>query len=85
MNLEQKILKALEHKALSTDELSLHLGSEVTLDQINHALYFLREQKSWVVKHPVVGGGCKTCACSISYVWRLSLSGRQELAKQQGT
>jgi hypothetical protein len=43
----------------------------------------LRDQKSWIVKHPVIGGGCKTCACSITYSWRLSLSGRQELAKIQ--
>ncbi len=85
MSLEQKILKALEIRSLSTDELSNHLGPEVSIDQINNALYQLREQKSWVVKHPVMGGGCKTCACSVSYVWRLSLSGRQELAKQQGT
>lgn len=85
MSLEEKILRALELRPLSTDELANHLGSEVSLDQINAALYQLREQKGLVVKHPVIGGGCKTCACSVSYVWRLSLSGRQELAKQQGT
>jgi hypothetical protein len=82
MNLEQRILQALGPRALSTEELSSQLGSEVSSDDISKALFHLREQKSWVVKHPVFGDGCKTCACSVSYVWRLSLSGRQELAKQ---
>jgi hypothetical protein len=84
MSLEQTILKALEVRALSYTELSERLGSEVSIQELNNALYQLREQKMWVQKHPVMDG-CKTCACSISYCWRLTLSGRQELAKQKGT
>lgn len=80
MNLEQKILKALESHPLSDAELAEHLGAEVSTQEMNNALYQLREQKMWVQKHPVMGG-CKTCACSISYLWRLTFSGRAELAK----
>lgn len=83
MNLEQKILQALGQRPQSTEELANHLGSEVSPDDIGKALFHLREQKSWIIKHPVIGGGCKTCACSVSYVWRLSISGRQELARLQ--
>lgn len=83
MDLNQRILQALELRPLSDSELANHLGPEVSSDDLNKALFQLREQKSWIVKHPVFGGGCKTCACSITYSWRLSLSGRQELAKIQ--
>jgi len=83
MDLNHRILQALELRPLSDSELVNHLGSEVNAEDIGKALYVLREQKSWIVKHPVIGGGCKTCACSITYSWRLSLSGRQELAKLQ--
>jgi hypothetical protein len=84
MNVEQKILRALESHPLSDAELIVHLGSEVSLQELDNALYQLREQKMWVTKHPVMGG-CKTCACSITYSWRLTFSGRSELAKQKGT
>ena len=83
MTLEQRILQALGQHSQSTDDLTKHLGSEVSPDDLGKALYHLREQKSWIVKHPVIGDGCKTCACSVSYVWRLSISGRQELARLQ--
>lgn len=83
MDLNHRILQALEFRPLSDAELSNHLGSEVSSNELSNALYQLKEQKSWIVKHPVIGGGCKTCACSITYTWRLSLSGRQELAKIQ--
>lgn len=87
MNLEQKILQALETKALSNDELLKQLGEDVTSNQLSNALYQLGDQKGWVQKHPVFGGGCKTCACSVSYLWRLTFSGRRELAnhKEQNT
>ncbi len=82
MSLEQKILQTLEHNPLSTDELLSKLG--VSAHELNQALYQLGDQKMWVKKHPVFGDGCKTCACSITYSWRLTFSGRQELANQQG-
>ena len=87
MNLELQILKALEPKALSIRELSEALGSPNS-DDFNRALHVLRNEKSWIVKHPVISGGCKGCACGVTYVWRLSISGRQharELADVQST
>jgi hypothetical protein len=78
MDLELQILKALEVKALSIRELSEALGSPIH-DDFNRALHVLRNEKSWIVKHPVISGGCKGCACGVTYVWRLSISGRQQL------
>jgi hypothetical protein len=83
MKLEQKILQALEHRPLSTDELASHLGAEVSTHSLDEALYQLREQKYWIAKHPVISGGCKTCACGITYSWRLTFSGRQQLANNK--
>lgn len=79
MDLEHQILQALELRPLSDEELSNHLGPEVATHSLNTALYNLREQRMWIAKHPVIDGGCKTCACGISYKWRLTMSGRGEL------
>lgn len=83
MNLEQKILQILEVKALSKEELLQRLGSDVSENQLAHALYLLGDQKGLVQKHPVIGGGCTTCACNISYLWRLTFSGRKELSNNK--
>jgi len=84
MTLEQQILKALAKSSASADELYLLVDPGITVQKFQEALYQLREQKFWVEKHPVIGGGCKTCACGISYVWRLTISGRQHLRETQG-
>ena len=85
MNTEQNILQALELHPLSTSELVHRFGAEVSVQEINNALYQLQEQKMWIQKHPVISGGCKSCACGVVYYWRLTFSGRSELAKQKGT
>lgn len=77
-DLDCRIIQELELRPLSTEELSNHLGADVSTHSLNEALYRLREQKSWIAKHPVFGG-CKTCACSVTYLWRLTLTGRQAL------
>lgn len=82
MNLEEKILEALENRPLSTKELVNSLEG-IPIDEINAALYQLREQKYMIQKHPVIGGGCTTCACSVTYTWRLTIKGRQELSNVQ--
>lgn len=79
MTLEQEILEALELRSLSTAEL-VNRFPNMPIGIINNALYQLREQQHLVEKHPVIGGGCKTCACSVTYTWRLTIKGRQELA-----
>lgn len=78
MTLEQEILQELELRPLSTEEL-VHRFPNTPIGILNTALYNLREQKFWVEKHPVIEGGCKTCACSIRYSWRLTFAGREEL------
>ncbi len=79
MELEKQILQALELRPLSNDELLNHLGPEVSTHSLNEALYQLREQRMWIAKHPVIDGGCKTCACGVTYKWRLTISGREQL------
>lgn len=79
MTLEHKILEALELRPLSTAELVNRLQGH-SIDEVNAALYQLREQKYMIEKHPVIGGGCRTCACSVTYAWRLTIKGRKELS-----
>lgn len=83
--LQQKILQALEHRALATDELLNHLDPKPSDQDLQFALYELREQKKWIDKHPIIGGGCKDCACQITYKWRLTFAGRRELANHVQT
>lgn len=78
MNLERQILEALEYRPLSLEEL-LHVLPEAASQDIQKSLYELSEQKMWVVKLPAIGGGCKTCACEVTFKWRLTIGGRQQL------
>lgn len=78
MSLEKKVLQALEYRPLSQDELMNSLENPDVQD-LQSALYQLREQKMWIEKHPIVGGGCKDCACQVTFKWRLTLAGRQQL------
>jgi hypothetical protein len=78
LSIESQILIALENRPLSDDELVKYM-SDILVHDIQLALYRLREQKMWIEKHPVISGGCTTCACGVNYKWRLTFSGRKEL------
>jgi Fe-S cluster assembly iron-binding protein IscA len=83
MEIRNKILQALEMRAQAQQELAASV--EVTEDahEFVKALYHLN-QESLIVKHPIIDGGCKTCACGITYKWRLTLSGRNYLKQTTG-
>jgi hypothetical protein len=80
METRNKILQALEVRALNQQELAASIGVEDDAHEYVEALYHLN-QESLIVKHPIFDGGCKTCACGITYKWRLTLSGRNHLNK----
>lgn len=82
-SLEDKIIRALEYKSLATEELGASIGGIISDNDYNKALWALSNQKYWIQHHGVVGGGCKNCACSVSYVWRLTQAGRQALDNQR--
>jgi hypothetical protein len=76
MTTEEKILEALRGRSLGIYRL-IQLVDE-PIEDINAALHVLRSEKVWVDKH-AVSDGCKACSCSVSYVWRLTDLGRQNL------
>lgn len=78
MDLKTKILLAIRYKALFHADLLLAV--EVQESELSKALYELT-QEYLVNKHPVVTG-CKNCACMQTFVWRLTLKGRQHLEEQ---
>lgn len=75
--MKDKILLALQHKALTNEELA---GALEVVDDANEYVrnLYLLTQESLIQKHPVMDG-CKTCACHITYKWRLTYKGRQHL------
>lgn len=75
--MKNEILEALEHRALSQQELANSIGVEDDAHELMKALYHLNEE-SLIVKHPIMDG-CKTCACHVTYKWRLTFAGRQYL------
>lgn len=79
--MKSEILKALEIRALSQKELATSVGVEDDAHEFVKALYELN-QESLINKHPIIDGGCKTCACGITYKWRLTIKGRTELRGQ---
>ena len=84
--MREKILEALEHRALSQQELANSVGVMDDAHELMQALYHLNEE-SLIVKHPIMDG-CKTCACHVTYKWRLTYKGRQllnETLKQNET
>lgn len=83
MDLQEQILQALQQAPLSADELYRKVDPETSVQAFQEALYQLREQRMWVEKHPVIDGGCKACGCSIHYMWRLTIGGRQHLKEKQ--
>lgn len=76
--MRQKILEALENRALSQQELANSLGVMDDAHEFVESLYHLN-QESLIVKHPIIEGGCKTCACGVTYKWRLTFAGRMHL------
>jgi hypothetical protein len=74
---EVRLLTALIPKPLSTEELVAALVP-TSEHEIKSTLYEL-ETNFLIVKKPVVGGGCRDCACDISYAWRLTFKGRQAI------
>jgi len=76
MDIETRILVSLRNKPLSLSELvdAVDLSGEV----LGEALHSLKE-RLLLEKHPVVSGSCKTCACGVKYVYRLTYSGRKFL------
>lgn len=83
--MKDKIMAALEIRALSQAELATSVEVGEDAHEFVKALYELN-QDSMIVKHPIIDGGCKTCACGVTYKWRLTIKGRQELndARQSG-
>ena len=75
--MRNQIIKALEYKPLSNEELAVALGRQDDDNEYVRTLYLLT-QEYLIQKYPVTDG-CKTCACHISYKWRLTLKGRQHL------
>lgn len=73
-----KILQALFQQPLSDEELVKQTGLDE--QKLFEELYQLRTQKMLIDKHQVISGGCTNCACSVSYKWRLTFSGRQEVS-----
>lgn len=80
METRDKILQALYVQALNQQELAAAIEVADDAHEFVKALYHLN-QESLIVKHPIFEGGCKTCACGITYKWRLTLSGRNHLNK----
>jgi hypothetical protein len=78
MTIRDQVLQALEIRALSTQELATSIGMEDDAHEYVEALYHLN-QESLIVKHPIIDGGCKTCACGVTYKWRLTFAGRKHL------
>ncbi len=79
--MREQILQALEIRALSQKELATSVGVEDDSHEFVKALYELN-QESLINKHPIIEGGCKTCACGVTYKWRLTISGRLKLKAQ---
>lgn len=75
--MRDRVLAALEYRALSQEELANSVGVEDDAHELMQALYHLNAE-SLIVKHPITDG-CKTCACHITYKWRLTYAGRQYL------
>lgn len=77
METRNKILQALEFRPLNQQELATSIGVTEDAHEFVKALYHLN-QESLIVKHPIMDG-CKTCACHVTYKWRLTISGRNHL------
>lgn len=75
--MRNRILEALENRALSQQELANSIGVEDDAHELMQNLYHLN-QEALIAKHPIMDG-CKTCACHVTYKWRLTYKGRQLL------
>ena len=82
-DLELQILLALIDKPLSEQDLVSALTPTPEKD-IKSSLYQLT-QKYLITKQPIISGGCRDCACQVSYAWRLTLKGRQSITTGEAT
>jgi hypothetical protein len=82
-DLELEILLALVDKPLNEQDLVSTLTPTPEKD-VKSALYQLT-QKYLITKQPVIGGGCRDCACQVSYSWRLTLKGREAITTGEAT
>lgn len=82
--MKNKIMEALDIRALSQKELATSLGIEDDAHEFVKALYELNGEYL-ITKHPIMDG-CKACACGVTYKWKLTIKGRSELrnANQSG-
>ncbi len=76
---EIRLLVVLEQKPLPVEEVVKQMAPMVE-SEVKTLLYQL-DKKYLIVKQPIIGGGCKTCACDVTYAWRLTFKGRQCLSK----
>lgn len=79
-DVQRQVMGALVTKPLSTEDLVVALAP-TTEGEVKSALYQLT-QTYHVIKHPVIGDGCRNCACQVSYAWRLTLKGRQAISQE---
>lgn len=73
------VLRALLAKPLSVED-TITSMRPLTEKQTKSLLYQL-DKKYLIVKQPVISGGCHDCGCQVSYLYRLTFSGRLALAK----
>lgn len=72
---ELKLLKVLLTKPLLYEDV-VQAMKPLPEDEVKPLLFRLSKE-SLIVKHPVIGGGCRDCACEVQYTWRLTYAGRQ--------
>lgn len=77
MEMREKILVSLEHKPLSNEELAAALGRMDDDSDYVRELYLLTQES--LIEQKAVSEGCKTCACHVTYKWRLTRDGRKQL------
>jgi hypothetical protein len=76
---ERRLLRTLVAKPLSLEDI-LYAMRPFPEEDVKPILFRLNKD-SLIVKHPVIGGGCGTCACQVNYLWRLTFAGRQAAAQ----
>lgn len=76
---ELRLLRVLVAKPLSLEEI-VYAMLPFPEEDIKSIIFRLNRDYL-IVKQPVIGGGCRTCACQVNYLWRLTFAGRQAAAQ----
>ena len=71
---EHKLLRTLAAKPLTMQEMARAMRP-ISEQDIKPMLFRLNKQEL-IVKQPV-GSGCRSCSCTVAYLWRLTYAGRQ--------